>query len=90
MVQIIDDWYFGTDGAQYILFKKYPEDKLNRKKRKGAGEVHGYFTSLDKLLKRLIQILVKDQVNQGKIKTISEYIKALDELTFSLKEITEY
>ena len=84
MVHIIDDWYFIPDGTQYMLMRKYKESK---KSRKGQGQTFGYFTSLDHLLKRLTDILVANEVEEGKIETISEYIVAYRTAARELKGV---
>lgn len=82
MVHIIDNWYFTTDGVQYTLICKTPTSK-----GKTIDKVQGYFTSLSNLLERLTQMLAKEQIDNGTVKEISDYITALYVIYDNVKAI---
>lgn len=96
MIEIIkDEWYFTKDEFQFILIRKY-------KKRKGVWgktdewldewiekqEQVGFFVSLKAMLTAMAHILVKEKCDAGQIKTIHEYISALEEVEEKLIDAT--
>lgn len=94
MIKIVDGWYFVPETNQYILIHEYEKAKgVFGKKGVDSGEMivkHeevGYFTSLQGMLRRLAQILVRDKVCNKEIKTIKEYISALESVESDLCEI---
>lgn len=87
MVKINDEWYFTDDGVQFTLIRKYKKKKgifgkfgTQSDEEVDVTEVYGYFTTLKKMCRRLARVICKEQVDQGLIKTIGEYIDALDRL----------
>lgn len=87
MVKIIDDWYFETDDKQYILTHLYEKEKgVFGKKGEGSGETVtkreevAYFQTVTAMLRRLAEILAKEKVAEGQIKTIREYITELKKI----------
>lgn len=93
MIQIIDGWSFVVEERQYVLIHTFMREKCDFKTRKGTGEMVerseevGYFQTVEAMLRRLSQILVKEKVDNGQIKTISDYIAKLDTTNKRLAEI---
>lgn len=93
MIHIIDGWDFTIDEHQYILVHTYKREKLDFATRKGTGEVVekseevGYFQTVEGMLRRLTEILVKEKVTEGQIQTIRDYIDELERIEKKLREM---
>lgn len=94
MVKILDDWYFETDDKQYILIHQYEKEKgVFGKKGESSGETVvkreevGYFTTVEGMLRRLAEILIRDKVGEGQIQTIRDYISELERIEKKLHEM---
>lgn len=93
MIKIIDGWSFKRDEFQYILVHEYQKERMEFGTKKPTGEFvtkqdeAGYFNSLQGMLRRLAEILVKDKVDSGAIATIREYIDELEKLQQELCRI---
>lgn len=83
---ITDGWSFTTDENQYILIHTFMREKQDFKTRKGTGEMVekreevGYFKTVTGMLQRLAEILVREKISEGQIKTIREYITELKKI----------
>ncbi len=92
MIDIIDGWSFNIDEHQYVLVHTYIKERINFKTRKGTGEMVekseevGYFTTVEAMLRRLAEILVRDKVGEGQIETIKDYVAELDRINKRLHE----
>lgn len=93
MIHIIDGWDFTIDEHQYILIHTYKREKLDFATRKGTGEVVekseevGYFQTVEGMLRRLAEILVREKVVDGQIQTIRDYIDELEHIEKKLHEM---
>lgn len=85
-ITITDGWSFTADENQYILVHTFMREKQDFKTRKGTGEMVerreevGYFKTVAGMLQRLAEILVKEKISEGQIKTIREYITELKKI----------
>lgn len=83
---ITDGWSFVADENQYILVHTFMREKQDFKTRKGTGEMVerreevGYFQTVTAMLRRLAEILVREKISEGQIKTIREYITELKKI----------
>lgn len=93
MVNIIDGWSFDVDDHQYILIHSYTREKLDFKTKQGTGEMVekreevGYFTTATAMLRRLAEILVREKIADGQIKTIRNYIDELERIEENLRKM---
>lgn len=93
MVSIIDGWSFDLDNHQYILIHSYTREKLDFKTKQGTGEMVekreevGYFTTVTAMLRRLAEILVREKMADGQIKTIRDYIDELEKVEENLRKM---
>lgn len=93
MVSIIDGWSFDLDDHQYILIHSYTREKLDFKTKQGTGEMVekreevGYFTTVTAMLRRLAEILVREKMADGQIKTIRDYIDELEKVEENLRKM---
>ena len=85
-ITITDGWSFTADENQYVLVHTYMREKQDFKTRKGTGEMVekreevGYFKTVAGMLQRLAEILVREKISEGQIKTIREYITELKKI----------
>lgn len=84
MIHIIDSWYFSADGMQYVLTQRITTSKGNT-----IDKAVGFYTSLNHLLERLLQILAKEEIDKGNIETISDYISSYNEIAEKLNSIVK-
>lgn len=90
MVSIIDGWSFDVDDHQYILIHSYTREKLDFKTKQGTGEMVekreevGYFMTVTAMLRRLAEILAREKIADGQIKTIRNYIDELEKVEENL------
>lgn len=93
MVSIIDGWSFDVDDHQYILIHSYTREKLDFKTKQGTGEMVekreevGYFMTVTAMLRRLAEILVREKITDGQIKTIRNYIDELERIEENLRKM---
>lgn len=94
MVKIIDDWYFEADDKEYILIHQYEKEKgVFGKKGESSGETVmkreeiAYFQTVTAMLRRLSEILVKEKMAEGQIRTIRDYISELERIEKKLHEM---
>lgn len=93
MVGIIDGWSFDVDDHQYILIHSYTREKLDFKTKQGTGEMVekreevGYFMTVTAMLRRLAEILVREKMTDGQIKTIRDYIDELERVEENLRKM---
>jgi len=93
MVEIISGWSYTMDDNQYILYHTYQREKLDFKTRKGTGEMVekreevGYFTTVTAMLRRLAEILMREKMADGQIRTIRNYIDELERVEKNLREM---
>jgi hypothetical protein len=91
-VIIIDGWSFTADENQYILVHTYMKPKVDFKTRKPTGEMVekreevGYFKTVEAMLRRLTEILVRDKAGERQIETIKDYVAELDRINKRLHE----
>jgi len=96
MVEIISGWSYTMDDNQYILYHTYQREKLDFKTRKPIGELVekkdevGYFTSLEGMLNRLTELICKEKIEAGEIKTIKGHIAELRRLRAELGKMCDY
>lgn len=94
MVKILDNWYFETDDKQYILIHQYEKEKgVFGKKGESSGEMVekreevGYFKTVTAMLRRLAEILVREKMVDGQMRTIRDYIDELERIEKKLHEV---
>lgn len=93
MVSIIDGWSFDVDDHQYILIHSYTREKLDFKTKQGTGEMVekreevGYFMTVTAMLRRLAEILAREKIADGQIKTIRNYINELEKVEENLRKM---
>lgn len=93
MVSIIDGWSFDVDDHQYILIHSYTREKLDFKTKQGTGEMVekreevGYFQTVTGMLRRLAEILAREKIADGQIKTIRNYIDELEKVEENLRKM---
>lgn len=93
MVSIIDGWSFDVDDHQYILIHSYTREKLDFKTKQGTGEMVekreevGYFMTVTAMLRRLAEILAREKIADGQIKTIRNYIDELERIEENLRKM---
>ena len=93
MVSIIDGWSFDVDDHQYILIHSYTREKLDFKTKQGTGEMVekreevGYFMTVTAMLRRLAEILAREKIADGQIKTIRNYIDELEKVEENLRKM---
>lgn len=92
-VIIMDGWSFVADENQYILVHTFMKPKIDFKTRKPTGEVVekreevGYFKTVTAMLRRLAEILAREKVADGQIRTIRDYISELERIEKKLREM---
>jgi hypothetical protein len=93
MVGIIDGWSFDVDDHQYILIHSYTREKLDFKTKQGTGEMVekreevGYFMTVTAMLRRLAEILAREKITDGQIKTVRNYIDELEKVEENLRKM---
>ena len=93
MIDIIDGWSFNIDEHQYVLVHTYIKERIDFKTRKGTGEMVekseevGYFSTVEAMLRRLAEILVREKMADGQIQTIRDYIDELERIEKKLHEM---
>ena len=93
MIDIIDGWSFNIDEHQYVLVHTYIKERIDFKTRKGTGEMVekseevGYFSTVEAMLRRLAEILVREKMADGQIQTIRDYISELERVEKNLREM---
>lgn len=93
MVSIIDGWSFDVDDHQYILIHSYTREKLDFKTKQGTGEMVekreevGYFMTVAAMLRRLAEILAREKIVDGQIKTIRNFIDELERIEENLRKM---
>ena len=94
MIKITDGYYYEIEAEQYILIHKYMEKKGIFGKNQAESdelvektEEVGYFISLQYMLRRLAQILVKEKYDKGEINSLREHIDTLTELEEKLIDL---
>lgn len=93
MIDIIDGWSFNIDEHQYVLVHTYIKERIDFKTRKGTGEMVekseevGYFSTVEAMLRRLAEILVREKMAEGQIQTIRDYIDELERIEKKLREM---
>lgn len=94
MIKIIDGWYFKKDEFQYILIHEYQKEKgVFGKVGSSSGEMVtkqedvGYFTSVEAMLRKLAEILVKAKIDEGVVQTIKDYLDEMENIVGELREM---
>lgn len=76
-VHIIEDYYFSQDQYQYILYRKHNEGA----KHNSFGTIIGYYQSLDKMLMKVIELMVRDEADSKQIDTIEYYLDVMCQMS---------
>ena len=93
MIKIIDGWFYTADENQYTLIHIFDREKISFETREKTGEMKtvrkevGYFKSLELMLVRHTELLAKEKIAAGKIKTIEEHIQVLRTIKNQLSEL---
>lgn len=80
-VHIIEDYYFSQDPYQYIMYRKHNEGA----KHNSFGTIIGYYQTLDKMLLKVIEQIVKDETDSGQIDTVQSYLDAMNKVVDRIK-----
>jgi len=94
-IPLVENFYYGADQNQYILFKKVRKEKCEWKTRKPLGEYYdaydiaGYYTNFSMLLKACVTQINRDGVESGEIKTLKEHIQQISDLYDRLEDLVE-
>ena len=75
-VHIIEDYFFSQDPYQYILYRKHNEGA----KHNSFGTIIGYYQSLDKMLLKVIELMVRDEADNKQIDTIEDYLDVMSQM----------
>ena len=88
MIKLFDNWYIDASDLCYQLKEKGKPDKNG----KDVFTVEGYYQDVAGALKGLRKKLLRQQVQDGNITTLDEYIKALrtqDDLFETMLKVLE-
>lgn len=79
-IPVVDDWYLGTDGISFVLFRKKITTDPNAKHR-GAEryEPMGYYASLGSVCVGLHRYLSMEVLAKGGATCLEEYVRELSE-----------
>nr|DAQ68719.1 MAG TPA: protein of unknown function (DUF5405) [Caudoviricetes sp.] len=92
-IRISDSYYFTADENEYILYECGRREKIDRKTRKGTGEiidyetVIGYYTTLESLVRGCRQDAVRKKIRDNQLTSINEIIDYLNEINKKLSEM---
>ena len=94
MIKITDEYYYQIEENQFTLIHKYMKKKgvfgknqVESDELVEKTEEIGYFISLQYMLRRLAQILIKEKYDKGEINSLREHIDALTELEEKLIDL---
>ena len=90
-IQLVDNWFIGTDGKNIILLKRRVVANTARANANNLGKVTfdtiGYYSSLSGLASGLLRYLAMDVLEQGGASTLIDYIKKLDSKLEEIKKL---
>ena len=94
MIKITDEYYYKIEENQFTLIHKYMKKKgvfgknqVESDEMVEKTEEIGYFISLQYMLRRLAQILIKEKYDKGEINSLRGHIDALTELEEKLIDL---
>lgn len=94
MIHITGEYFYDIEAREYVLLRRYSKAKgVFGKTGATTGEMVdrvediGYFQTLEAMLKRLAQILVKQKYDNGEINSLRGHIDSLREMRDELREI---
>lgn len=94
MIKLTDEYYYEIEAEQYVLIHKYMKKKgvfgknqVESDEMIEKTEEIGYFISLQYMLRRLAQILVKERYDKGEINSLQEHIDILVTLEEKLMDM---
>ena len=80
-IQIVDDWYLGTDGVSFVLYKKSVVSDPKKAHAKSLGEERyepmGYYATLGSVCSGLHRYLSMEVLARGGASSLEEYVKEL-------------
>ena len=86
MVKLIDDYYMDADEHQYILKRKVGYKKADGTQAEREDSI-GYFTSIENLVVALSDKLLREEIQNEKIKDLFFCVEELRDIRASLYEI---
>lgn len=86
LIHILDDYYFSTDGTQYVLVKRVVRNKRKSEETYEDEETLGYFSTLSGLCKKLARNYLSDITQSEKIETIKDYLREYDLITSRIED----
>lgn len=94
MIKLTDEYYYQIEENQFTLIHKYMKKKgvfgknqVESDEMVEKTEEIGYFISLQYMLRRLAQILIKEKYDKGEINSLQEHIDTLVSLEEKLMDI---
>lgn len=94
-IPLVENYYYGADQIQYVLYKKVRKEKCEWKTRKPLGEYYdaydicGYYTSLSGLINSCVTYLNRQSIEEGKIKTLKDCVTEIKNTYQTLIDIIE-
>lgn len=77
-IPVVDDWYLGTDGVSFILFrKKVTTDPGAKHHGEERYEPMGYYASLGSVCAGLHRYLSMEVLARGGASSLEEYVREL-------------
>ena len=92
-IQLVDNWFIGTDGKNIILLKRRVVTDTTKANANNLGketfETIGYYSSLSGLASGLLRYLSMDVLEHGGASTLIDYVKKLDSKLEEIKKLDE-
>lgn len=91
MIKIIDGYGFDYDRQNYVLIECGERDKIDKKTRKPTGEkgyyedIIGYFSTIEAMLNRLLDIAAKKSADNARIQNIGDYLAIMAHIADDIK-----
>ena len=90
-IQLVDDWFIGTDGKNIILLKRRVITNAARANSNNLGketfDTIGYYSSLSGLASGMLRYLSMDVLESGGASTLIDYVKKLDSKLDEIKKL---
>lgn len=84
---IIDNYYMDADSHQYILVEKVQRTKKESGDTYEGTITHGYYISVEGLLKALVGIYTRTKIKSNELPTIKGVVAELINITSRLENI---
>lgn len=93
-INLVDGYWFSTDGVQYILNKSGTRNKIDLKTRKQTDEIIeytdtiGYYTDITSMLKACVKDANMSGIISGDIKSLNDCLNQMTDLYDKLSDLT--